>query len=176
MQVPLAKIVSLDPVTTPLCESHLGMESNFLYRISELLYLYSMYVSRKLLVCSFPWYTVLMDLVSLTSGSSLHLLFFYLGYPPCFVPTPPKRTHVCSLLYMCTELFLPVSGRLTPNVPFGKPVSVTLRHLGLFLYALKHHRNGIYQFFFCAAFLSLLLDYEQLELYFLISISPSVLI
>lgn len=54
MQVPLAKIVSLGPVTTPLCESHLGMESNFLYRISELLYVYSIYVSHKLLVYGFP--------------------------------------------------------------------------------------------------------------------------
>lgn len=98
---------------------------------------FTVYASHvKLLVSSFPGYTVLTGLVSLTSGSSLHMLFFCLGYPPCFVPTPPKRIHFCALLYMCTELFLPVSACLTPNMPFGMPMSVTLNHLGLFLYAL----------------------------------------
>lgn len=97
---------------------------------------FTVYTSHvKLLVCSFPGCTVLMGLMSLTSGSSLHMPFFCLGYPPCFVPTPLKCTHFCSLLHMCTELFLPVSGCLTPHMPFRMPVSVTLNHPGSFLYA-----------------------------------------
>lgn len=59
------------------CESLLGVESNFLCRISKSAGPCKVRASHvKLLLCNFPRYTVLMDIVSLISGSCLHMLFF----------------------------------------------------------------------------------------------------
>lgn len=63
-------------LTAP-CESLLGVGSNLLCRISESAGPCKVCASHaKLLPCNFPRYTVLTDIVSLISGSCLHMLFF----------------------------------------------------------------------------------------------------